>query len=72
MGHCGGGARTLDRFDMLDAIVGWVEQGRAPARVVATGASAPDESRPLCPYPAHAHYLGRGDARHEANYECRN
>jgi feruloyl esterase len=25
MGHCGGGDATLDRFDMLDPIVNWVE-----------------------------------------------
>jgi pimeloyl-ACP methyl ester carboxylesterase len=71
MGHCGGGERTLDRFDLLSAIVDWVEGGRAPNRVVATGASAPGESRPLCPYPAHAHFKGDGDARSEANYQCR-
>ena len=70
MGHCGGGERTLDRFDMLDAIVGWVEGARAPERVIATGSSAPGESRPLCPYPTHAHYNGTGEARNEANYRC--
>jgi hypothetical protein len=71
MGHCGGGARTLDRFDLLDAIVGWVEQGRAPERVVATSAATPGESRPLCPYPTYPHYLGQGDARDQANYVCK-
>jgi len=29
MGHCGGGPATLDQFDMLDAVVGWVEKGAA-------------------------------------------
>jgi len=71
MGHCGGGARTLDRFDMLSAVVDWVESGRAPERVVATGVSAPGESRPLCPYPAHAQFGGNGDAHLESNYTCR-
>lgn len=70
MGHCAGGARTLDRVDLLDAIVAWVEQGRAPERVIATGASAPGESRPLCPWPAHAQYRGSGDAHDAANYTC--
>jgi feruloyl esterase len=70
MGHCAGGARTLDRVDLLDAIVAWVEQGRAPERVIATGASAPGESRPLCPWPAHAQYSGKGDAHHASNYIC--
>jgi feruloyl esterase len=71
MGHCGGGAHTLDQFDMLSAVVDWVESGRAPERVIATGASMPGESRPLCPYPAHAHYCGSGNAREAANYTCR-
>jgi pimeloyl-ACP methyl ester carboxylesterase len=70
MGHCGGGARTLDQFDMLGAVVDWVESGRAPERVIATGKSMPGESRPLCPYPQHAHFGGGGDARDQTNYRC--
>jgi feruloyl esterase len=70
MGHCGGGSRTLDQFDMLSAVVEWVENGRAPDRVIATGTSAPGESRPLCPFPRHAHYDGHGDGRDAANYSC--
>jgi pimeloyl-ACP methyl ester carboxylesterase len=70
MGHCGGGERTLDRFDMLSPIVAWVESGREPERVIATGRGAPGESRPLCPYPRHAHYT-RGDSREASNYICR-
>ena len=70
MGHCGGGARTLDQFDMLGAVVDWVESGRAPERVIATGKSVPGESRPLCPYPQHAHFGGAGDARDQTNYRC--
>jgi hypothetical protein len=71
MGHCAGGERTLDRFDLLEALVKWVENNRAPERVIATGASAPGESRPLCPYPAYAYYTGAGDANDAASYECR-
>ncbi len=71
MGHCGGGPRTLDQFDLLSSLVEWVEIDKAPDRVIATGAAAPGESRPLCPFPAHAHFLGRGDERDAANYECR-
>lgn len=71
MGHCGGGARTLDQFDLLSPLVEWVESGRAPDRVVATGKSAPGESRPLCPFPLHAHFNGTGDANSAANYTCR-
>jgi hypothetical protein len=70
MGHCNGGERTLDRFDMVSAIVNWVEKGQAPEQVIATGASAPGESRPLCPYPAHAQYSGSGDPKLAASYRC--
>jgi feruloyl esterase len=70
MGHCGGGERTLDRFDMLDAIVGWVEGSRAPQRVIATAASAPAESRPLCPYPMHAQLRSGAEGRDAAQYDC--
>jgi feruloyl esterase len=70
MGHCGGGARTLDQFDMLSALVDWVESDRAPERVIATSASTPGESRPLCPYPAFARYSGSSDPRDASNYSC--
>ncbi|HEV2701332.1 MAG TPA: DUF6351 family protein [Steroidobacteraceae bacterium] len=71
MGHCGGGEATLDRFDMLSAIVAWVEQGRAPDQVIATGSAFPGRSRPLCPYPKHAQYNGQGDTESAANFSCR-
>lgn len=71
MGHCGGGPTALDRFDMLTAISSWVEKGVAPASVNATGRAFPGRSRPLCSYPAHAHYKGQGDPEDAANYECR-
>ena len=70
MGHCSGGARTLDRFDLLTAIVDWVESARAPERVVATSKSTPGESRPLCPWPAYARYTGTGAANNADNYNC--
>jgi hypothetical protein len=70
MGHCNGGERTLDNFDMISAIVNWVEKGQAPEQVVAKGASMPGESRPLCPYPAHAQYSGSGDPKSAASYRC--
>ena len=71
MGHCGGGERTADRFDLLTSLVDWVEKSAAPERVIATGASLPGESRPLCAYPEYAHYTGSGDAREAASYHCR-
>jgi feruloyl esterase len=71
MGHCGGGDAALDRFDMLGAVVDWVEKGVAPEFVVATGAAFPHRSRPLCAYPKHAHYTGQGDPEDYKNFECR-
>ncbi len=70
MGHCAGGAQTVDSFNLLTPLVAWVEGGTAPAAVEATGNSMPDESRPLCPYPSYAHYEG-GDASDSASYSCR-
>lgn len=45
MGHCGGGAAALDRFDLLSAIVDWVERDVAPDRVISTGDALPGRSR---------------------------
>ncbi len=65
MAHCAGGPST-DQFDMLGALVDWVEKAQAPERVVAWARGAgnavgvnrdvppgwsPHRSRPLCPYP---------------------
>ena len=61
---------ALDRFDMLSAVVDWVEKGVAPDRVVATGAAFPGRSRPLCPYPQHAQYSGHGDQNDAGNFVC--
>lgn len=71
MGHCNGGERTPDQFNMLEPIVNWVEKGIAPDRIVATGRSMPGESRPLCPYPSHAQYDGKGDSKDAASYSCK-
>ena len=83
MNHCAGGPAT-DQFDMLSALVGWVEQGEAPESIVASArgpgtASANPEvpaswsarrTRPLCPYPQVAVYTG-GDAESAASFACR-
>jgi feruloyl esterase len=69
MTHCGGGQST-DRFDMLDAIQKWVEEGRAPDRIIATGNAFPGVSRPLCPYPEVARYNG-GNKDDAASFSCR-
>ena len=71
MGHCQGGSATLDQFDMLSAVVDWVENHKAPDAVIATGDSLPGQSRPLCAWPAHAQYSGSGDPSKAASWTCR-
>jgi len=71
MGHCQGGTTTVDSFDMLSAIVAWVENGKAPDSVVAKNRQTPVRTRPLCAYPAHAEYKGTGDPQDAANFVCR-
>jgi hypothetical protein len=71
MSHCQGGNETLDNFDMLTAITDWVENGKAPDSIPATGRDFPGRSRPLCPYPQHAQYSGQGDPNDAHNFSCR-
>jgi feruloyl esterase len=69
MAHCGGGP-SLDHFDMLSAVVDWVEKGTAPDSVIATGQAFPGRSRPLCAYPKHAQYIGTGETQDARNFQC--
>ena len=71
MGHCGGGTQTLNRFDLLSAVVDWVENGVEPDSITATGSAYPERSRPLCSYPNYAHYTGSGDPEEASSFECR-
>ncbi len=70
MSHCGGGP-GLDQFDLLSAMVDWVEKGITPESVIATGKAFPHRSRPVCAYPKHAQYKGEGDPENANNFECR-
>ncbi|HUA00826.1 MAG TPA: DUF6351 family protein [Candidatus Aquilonibacter sp.] len=70
MSHCNGGVATLDDFDMVSAIVDWVETGKSPESVIATGKSFPGRSRPLCAYPKYARYKGTGDPEKADSFEC--
>lgn len=69
MAHCGGGP-SLDQFDMLTAIVNWVQKGKAPTAIIATGHAFPGRSRPLCAYPKHAQYMGHGNPQDAKNFSC--
>lgn len=68
MGHCQSG-NSFDQFDMLGAMVDWVEQGKAPEAIIAARSEPEPQSRPLCPYPAHAQYIG-GDAKQAGAFVC--
>jgi feruloyl esterase len=83
MNHCSGGPAT-DQFDMLSALVDWVEQGKAPASITASARGAgtpvpnaevpaswsPQRTRPLCPYPQVATYTG-GDTERASSFACK-
>jgi len=70
MNHCGGGP-SLDQFDTLTAMQAWVERGKAPQRLIARGTAFPGRTRPLCAYPATAHYKGSGNIESAASFACR-
>jgi len=60
--------------DILSALEAWVERGSAPAKIIGSGRAATDPTqtltRPLCPYPQTARYLGRGSSNDAANFSC--
>ena len=71
MTHCRGGDGT-DRFDGLEALQRWVERGEAPDRLEAARVvdGVAMRTRPLCPYPRVARYLGHGSTDVAANFQC--
>jgi hypothetical protein len=85
VGHCGIPAGVLGPNASLGdvgpwpqngadfkALVDWVEKGNAPSEVIgnSSGPAATPLSRPLCPYPQTAKYLGHGDIHVAANWAC--
>jgi feruloyl esterase len=70
--HCASAAGPSPA-NPLAAVVNWVEQGKAPASILATdtdpaaGAATP---RPLCPYPATARYTGHGSPDDASSFRC--
>jgi pimeloyl-ACP methyl ester carboxylesterase len=75
--HCGGGV-TLEKFDALSALTDWVEKGKAPDQITASVNAAnkeipaswsPNRTRPLCPWPKYAKYIG-GDVETAASFSC--
>jgi feruloyl esterase len=69
--HCSGGEGAFD-VDHLSVLETWVEEGKAPERVIARrplGEGA-ERTRPLCPYPQVAVYNGTGSTEDAANFRC--
>ncbi|MFC4312022.1 tannase/feruloyl esterase family alpha/beta hydrolase [Steroidobacter flavus] len=71
MGHCAGGPGATS-FDMQPELEQWIEQGKAPERVIAIKPdSAEPFSRPLCAWPKTAHYDGAGSSNDAASFNCK-
>jgi feruloyl esterase len=71
-GHCGGGigASTIDWFSTLQ---NWVENDVVPDVLVGSRGTipyGPAMTRPICPYPRVARYLGTGSIDDAANFTC--
>jgi feruloyl esterase len=86
MSHCAGGSGTTSfgnqnapsplvdaEHDMLSALDAWVERGTPPDRIIASRVvnGSTVRTRPLCPYPRRAVYVGTGSADDAANFVCR-
>jgi len=80
--HCSGGP-GLTTFDTLTALERWVEHGKAPDKLIASHTTLPfpdnvmsanppagDFSRPLCPWPEVARYLGKGSKTAASSFVC--
>ncbi|MBN1611624.1 MAG: tannase/feruloyl esterase family alpha/beta hydrolase [Polyangiaceae bacterium] len=68
MFHCGGGVGCFDIEALFGALVGWVEDGIEPTAY--TGARPDGRTRPMCPYPQVARYLGAGSIDDTASFVC--
>jgi feruloyl esterase len=66
IGHCAGGPGAMPS-GQLDALLAWVEEGRAPVTLPAANG---ERTRILCPYPAVARYDGTGSTDDRANFAC--
>ena len=71
VGHCNGGEGP-DTFDRMLALSEWVEQGRKPARMLASRSrdGVVDRTRPLCSFPQVARFSGQGNVNDAANFSC--
>ena len=72
MTHCNGGEGP-NSFDAVTLLEQWVEQSKAPEKMIASHSTAGnvDRTRPLCPYPQTAVYNGTGNTNDAASFACR-
>jgi hypothetical protein len=72
--HCNlYGGPTTSREDFLTPMMSWVEDGKAPGRIVVEYSASkdskiPSKSRPAYPYPVEVAYSGSGDVNDAASY----
>ena len=73
MAHCTNSGYGPSDFDALVALEAWVEQKRAPERIVARQRKdgITTRTRPLCPHPQVARYTGSGSVDDASNFVCR-
>jgi Tannase and feruloyl esterase len=72
VGHCAGGVGPAPT-GQLEALVAWVEDGKAPETLTASRrdqSGAVTRSRPLCAYPLVAKYKGSGSTDEARNFTC--
>jgi hypothetical protein len=72
VGHCGGGMGPSPSGQQ-EALLAWVEEGKAPATLPAERrdrAGKVTQSRPLCQYPLVAKYKGSGSTDDASNFVC--
>jgi hypothetical protein len=68
--HCAGGTGPQPQ-GLFDALVEWVERGKAPGKILASKPiDGGTQTRPLCPYPAVARWTGTGSTDEAANFVC--
>ncbi|KAL4985147.1 Tannase/feruloyl esterase [Aspergillus falconensis] len=69
--HCAGGNGPL-LTKTLDALIAWVEQGKAPEVLHGqiTNPSSTTVTRDICLYPLVARYNGKGDPNEASSYSC--
>ncbi|HTR00780.1 MAG TPA: tannase/feruloyl esterase family alpha/beta hydrolase [Candidatus Acidoferrum sp.] len=70
VGHCAGGDGPQPQ-GMFEAVVDWVEHGKAPETILSTKKiDTGTRTRPLCQYPEQAVWNGKGSSDDAANFSC--